>query len=111
METDELFKIRILEKLGKGHNNAILLKNLCLLLGCKNERKVRLAIEDLRRERWAILIPATPPFGYFLAETQAELDEYIAYMRHRMVEEYKTYRIVKNTTVREFNKSVQLPLC
>jgi len=108
---DELteLEIKILNHLEVGHNNAIPLKNLCLKTGT-SERKIRLGIEQLRREGWCVLIPGSAPFGYFLAENQAELDEYIAYMRSRLIEEYRTYRIVKNATIRKFRKTVQLPL-
>lgn len=102
-------EIRVLSHLGIGHNNAVLLKNLCLLTGT-NERKIRIAIESLRRQGWAIIIPGTPPWGYFLAETQEELDDYVSYMRSRIIEEYRTFRIVRKATIKKFDKTVQLPL-
>jgi biotin operon repressor len=102
-------EIKILNHLEQGHNKAISLRNLALRTGM-SERKVRMTIEQLRREQWAILIPASAPFGYFLAQNQEELSSYIHYMKSRMIEEYKTYRIVKNATIRKFQKTVQLPL-
>ena len=102
-------EIRVLNHLEYGHNNAMSLKNLCLRTGIK-ERKLRMAIESLRRQGWSVLIPPSAPFGYFLAENQQELDEYIAYMKHRIIEEYKTYRIVRKTTIKRFDKTIQLPL-
>ncbi|MFA5299753.1 MAG: hypothetical protein WC389_16330 [Lutibacter sp.] len=102
-------EIKVLNHLGYGHKNANSLKNLCLLTGIK-ERKLRMAIESLRRQGWSVLIPPKSPFGYFLAENQQELDAYVAYMKHRLIEEYKTYRIVRKTTIKKFDKTIQLPL-
>ena len=100
---------RILEKLGVGHQNAMLLKDLTKRLAIP-ERKTRMGIEQLRREGWCILISGSKPFGYFLAENQDELDIYVHYMRSRMIEEYKTFKIVRKATIRQFHKSVQLQL-
>jgi hypothetical protein len=102
-------EIKVLNHLDYGHLKAMKLKDLCLRTGEK-ERKIRIAIESLRRQGWAILIPCEKPFGYFLAENQTELDSYINYMRHRMVEEYHTFRIVKKATLRKFDKAMQIPL-
>ena len=100
---------RILEKLGVGHQNAMLLKDLSKRTG-ENERKVRLGIEQLRREQWCILISNSKPFGYFLAQSQDELDTYVHYMRSRLIEEYRTFKIVRKATIRQIHKSVQLSL-
>ena len=100
---------RILEKLGVGHKNAMLLRDLTKRLGIP-ERKTRMGIEQLRREGWCVLISGSKPFGYFMAESQTELDDYCHYMKSRMIEEYHTYKIVRKATIRQFHKSVQLPL-
>ncbi len=100
---DEL-QTKVLELLNNGHANAILLKDIQKRLQVKDERKIRIAIEKLRREGWQIIIPATRPYGYFIAENQAELDEYDHYMRSRMIEEYRTYKIVKRATKRKIQK-------
>jgi biotin operon repressor len=102
-------EIRVLNHLEYGHNNAISLKNLCLRTKMP-ERKIRKVIEALRREQWAILIHPSPPWGYFLAATKEELEEYNNYMRHRLIEEYRTYKIVKNATIKKFDRVTQLPL-
>jgi len=51
---------KVLELLQNGHENAMPLKDLCKRLTTP-ERKVRLAIEALRREGWQIVITATTP--------------------------------------------------
>jgi biotin operon repressor len=99
---------RVLELLQNGHQQAIGLKDLCKRLA-SNERKVRLAIEALRREGWQILISGSGQ-GYFIGETKEELDEFIRYMSHRMMEEYRTFRYVKNATKKKLLKQTQLPL-
>lgn len=102
-------QIKVLNLLQNGHANAIGLKELCKAL-TTNERRVRLAIEALRREGWQILISGSGK-GYFIGETKEELDEFIRYMSHRMKEEYMTYALVKNATKRKIAKEFgQLPL-
>lgn len=102
-------EIKVLNNLGQGHKNANSLKNLCLRTEIK-ERKLRMAIESLRRQGWAILIPFKKPWGYFLAADQKELDDYVHYMRSRLIEEYRTFRIVRKATIKKFDKTIQLPL-
>lgn len=100
---------RIIDILQNGHKNAVGLSELVKRI-CVNERKIRESIESLRRQGYAILIPAKKPFGYYFAESKAELDEYDVYMRHRLIEEYKTYKLVKRATKNKLGRIVQLPL-
>jgi hypothetical protein len=103
-------EISVLNHLKTGHDKATPLREFCLKTGI-HERKLRMAIESLRRQGWAVLIPASKPFGYFLAQDRAELDEYTNYMRHRLIEEYHTYKSVKKATLTKINKEFgQLPL-
>lgn len=105
-----LLEARIIEALQSGHANATKLKELVKIIG-KNERVIRIAIESLRRQHYAILIAPDEPFGYFFAKDREELEEYLRYMRSRLIEEYKTYRIVKKATLTKLEKGFgQLPL-
>lgn len=100
---------KIIDILQNGHKNAVGLSELVKRI-CVNERKIRESIESLRRQGYAILIPRSKPFGYYFAESKAELDEYDVYMRHRLIEEYKTYKLVKRATKNKLGRIVQLPL-
>jgi hypothetical protein len=108
IELTEL-QIRVLTHLELGHEHAISLRNLCLRSGI-SERKIRMTIESLRREKWAVLIPQKAPFGYFLASSKTELEEYSHYMKSRLINEYRTYKIVRKATIMNFNKVTQLPM-
>ena len=85
---DKLFQkvleTQVIYNIGIGHANAtrksILVKNLH-----QNERLIRQIIENLRRDGNAILVSGKPPYGYFFAESQAELQEYVKYMRSRLI--------------------------
>ena len=98
---------KVLEILQNGKDNSIFRKDLCSMLN-ENERTIRLAIEVLRREGYAILISGKG--GYFLAENKNELDEYTHYMRSRLINEYKTFKIVSRATKNKLGRLVQLPL-
>lgn len=101
---------RILEVLLKGHQNAIRREDLQKRIGI-DERKMREVIESLRREGHLILVNASKPFGYFLAETQEEVDQYVAYMRSRIIDEYHVYRSVRNAAKKKFAREYgQIPM-
>lgn len=106
IELTEL-EAKIIEILQNGKANATRLDNLVKRLST-NERKIRQAIESLRREGYAILITARG--GYFFAENKAELDEYVAYMKSRLLNEYRTYKIVSRATKNKIGQVVQLKL-
>lgn len=98
---------QVLYNIGIGHANAarksILVKNLH-----QNERLIRQTIENLRREGYAILVSGKPPYGYFFAENQTELQDYVKYMKSRLIEEYRTYKLVQKATKGKLGG--QLPL-
>jgi biotin operon repressor len=106
MENEVPLSTKVLELLQNGKDNAIFRRDLCKKLN-KKEREVRLAIEELRHEGWQIV---TSGQGYFIAETNEELQEFIDYMRSRIREECIMLREVRLATKRKITKEVQLPL-
>lgn len=110
MNDNVLLGIRILEKLGAGHENALPLKELCRKLDTRNERKVRLAIESLRHEGYPIVIAPEKPFGYFMVNNKQELDDFIKYFRSRIIGECLILAKVKKSGLSKLQKNVQLPL-
>ncbi len=110
-KTDTLLQTRILEKLEIGHDNALPLKELCKRLDTRNERKVRLAIEDMRHDGYLILVAPDPPFGYFLCETQNEFDAFHSYIRSRIIDEALILRDLKLAAKKKFQQQYgQLPM-
>jgi biotin operon repressor len=107
MENEVPLSTKVLELLQNGKDNAMPLKQLVLRLQT-NERKIRFAIEELRRDSYAVLI--TSHGGYFLAENKNELEEYTHYMKSRLINEYKTFKIVSRATKNKLGRLVQLPL-
>jgi biotin operon repressor len=97
---------KVLELLQNGKLNAIFRKDLCKRLD-KDERKIRLAIESLRDEGWQIV---TSGQGYYIAENNTELQEFVDYMRSRIKEECIMLRKVRLATKRKITKEVQLQL-
>jgi biotin operon repressor len=92
---------KILEVLGVGKENATRLDDLQKRLGI-SERKIRIAIEAMRNEGYLILVPSSPPWGYFLAQSQDEVQEFINYFRSRVIDECKIMRSIKLASQKKF---------
>lgn len=99
----------ILELIQIGKDNAIRLDDLKKRTGV-SDRKVRLAIEDLRRQKWAILSTTKQPSGYYLAQNQAEVDECLHMMRNYIIELCKTRRNIKLGSLERLQRHIQLPM-
>ncbi len=110
-------EINVLNLLSRGHSNAISLKDLCKRTN-KNERCLRMAIESLRLQGYLILfaqkekiyipdhagklVKSVLPCGYFLAETMQEVEEFLAYMKSRIVAECKIRWSIKVASKKYF---------
>ena len=81
--------IQIHEYLATGRENARSSKHLMDLLHLRR-RDVTRAIERERREGWPICASVSHPRGYFLAETQDELNTYCRRLAHRCGEVEQT---------------------
>lgn len=78
--------INILEK-HQGKDSAIKGKDIACLLGQRSDRKARLIIRDLIEEGYPIASTVSDPKGYFMIQTIAEKDEYLAVLRSRLIED------------------------
>lgn len=109
LSSDDLteIEIKVLQNIGIGFSNAILLKTLCQRTGILDERKVRLAIEELRKKLWPILSGDT---GYFICNTQEELDRFIAYHRKEVIARCIMMRNIKKGCAQRLGKAVQVPM-
>ncbi|MCK9369921.1 helix-turn-helix domain-containing protein [Candidatus Dojkabacteria bacterium] len=66
----------------KGKENAITGKNLAQRLNQKDTRKIRLLIEELIEEGYAICSTPHPPHGYFLAVSYQDVSEALKILRN-----------------------------
>ncbi len=112
-------EIKILNILQRGHKNAIGLKDLCLRMGEKEDRKVRLAIESLRLQQYIILygqkekiyipdhtgklIKTILPSGYYLDETEQEVNEFLEYMLSRIKAECRIRHHLKQAKIKKYS--------
>jgi hypothetical protein len=92
----------VLEKLGKGHENAMLLSDLVKRTAI-SERKLRMVIESLRHERYLILINGKKPFGYFICQTWQEYLDFKAYFTSRIIDECLILRDIKLGAKQKFS--------
>lgn len=84
---------RILEK-HWGRAQAITSRELSALTGA-DDRKIRLAIRELIAGGLPVLSSSTLPAGYFLPSTRAELDECLASLKGRLIEDARRRRDLK----------------
>lgn len=52
-----------------------------------NYRSIRMAIRELIRDKVRVAALVDPPFGYFIATTAEEVDEYLRVLRSRLVQD------------------------
>ena len=84
------------EILSEGAENAIPGREICELLKI-NIRELTAAIERERRAGIPICASTGKPYGYFLANSKAEMDSYCNSLRHRAGELFKTRRACMDT--------------
>lgn len=80
MLKDDL-KERVFDHLPKGKENAITGRELAYQLGEKGTRRVRLCIEQLRKEHRGICSSNHEPYGYYKPASREEFDETIKVLR------------------------------
>lgn len=69
------YKSLVLSKLRKGKAYSLTGKQLATLMGEKDTRKIRLAIQELIEDGYPIIGSAKPPYGYYIAENFHECQE------------------------------------
>lgn len=79
--TDDL-KARVLASLPRGKHNAITGKELAKQLDERGTRKIRLCIEQLRKEQKGVCSSNHEPYGYYLPASREECDETIKVMKY-----------------------------
>lgn len=109
-EEDKL-TVKILTALRVGRKEAITAGQFAARFGLKDDRKVRLAINELIDQGWPVLSSVDGPYyGYFFAETQEELDKCIGQLESRAIETWDRANKIKKAAQLAGKKFVQLSL-
>jgi hypothetical protein len=93
----------------EGRAQAITARELARVVG-DNERSVRLAIRDLIAEGLPIASATNSPAGYFVAMSWAEVEEYSAGIRGRLIEDALRRRDFRQAAERYLAPGVQVRL-
>ncbi len=78
-----------------GRENAIKAMDVAHSLSLRDDRIIQQAIRILRREGHPILSTCQRPYGYYIPETWNEVQDCLASMKHRLVEDALTRRDIK----------------
>lgn len=93
--TDELKdKLKRILANHEGRYRAITSRGLSSLTG-SDDRQIRLAIRELRADGFPVLSSSAAPAGFYLPLNRSELEEFLASMRARLIEDARTRRDVK----------------
>lgn len=111
MDEKETLKLtlKILNYLKYGHENAVQLKELKRKLFLRDDRKIRLAIRELRKS-CPIAIASKKPYGYFIIATPEEYEEFRNYIISRIDEERQMLEDVEASAKSRFDKAYQPPM-
>ncbi len=99
----------ILTQLRPGKAHAIPGHVLAKRLGHNNDRTIREEIRDLIASGFAIASSNSKPMGFYLAESPEEVEEYMAVLQGRLVEDAYRRRDFKRAA-RDIMKPQQLAL-
>ncbi len=97
-------KQNILITLRKGHDNAITGEVLSQRLHERGTRAIRLVMRELISEGYCIIGANSKPYGYFIADTQEEVDEYRAELRSYLCEHALRRRDIKRAWDKELER-------
>lgn len=101
-------EIRIENALGIGQENAIKMRELQQKIGAKSNRKVRLAIENMRLHNVGILSDST--HGYWIGKDFAEYESWITFMLSYLKATSHMVSTVRKYAEDNFHQQYQLPL-
>ena len=102
-------QIKVLNALQIGKKNAIKMRELKQIINVKADRKIRLAINELRLQKYLVLSSSTD--GYWLAVDFGEYLEWDNFMTSYIADLSHTKTIVKQGAMEKYKDKFQLPLC
>jgi hypothetical protein len=100
---------RIMEMLSehKGIGNAITGLRIARRFGYRNDRKVRMVIQQLIAEGKPIAASVSEPVGYYLVQTRDEAEAYEAVLRSRATKTFERLRDFQRAINNEFGVPLQ----
>ena len=101
-------QIQVLNALQIGKQNAIKMRELKQIINVKADRKIRLAINELRLQKYLVLSSSTD--GYWLAADFGEYMEWDNFMTSYIADLSHTKTIVKQGALEKYKDKFQLPL-
>lgn len=102
-------ELRLILGRHEGRRQAITSRELSALTGA-DDRRVRLAIRELRAEGFPVLSSPIAPAGFYLPMSWLELDECLASLRSRLIEDARTRRDLKVHGARYLTPAYQVKL-
>ncbi|MCJ7654947.1 MAG: hypothetical protein MUO97_06550 [Dehalococcoidia bacterium] len=96
-------------QLHRGKARAITGKELAQVMGEPDDRRIRKEIRGLIAEDHPIAASTEKPYGYFMAETPQEVEQYLKQLKGRLVEDAYRRRDFKKAA-KALNKEKQLVL-
>lgn len=97
-------------QLHRGKHRAITGKELAQLLGEPGDRLIRKEIRGLIAEGYPIAASTEKPYGYFIADSIQEAEEYMLSLRRRLIEDALRRRDFKKAAAKALSKEKQLAL-
>lgn len=91
----------------RGSGNAITGLRIAKRLGYRNDRKVRLVIQQLIAEGKPIAASVSEPVGYYLVQTRDEAEAYAAVLRSRATKTFERMRDFQRAIEVEFGVPYQ----
>ena len=99
VQTDLKERVLAILERHSGRENAITAYELLDIIGLQrtrsNQRKMQLIIRELRREGKPVLATCRIPYGYYYASTWSEVQDCLASLRSRLVQDALTRRDIK----------------
>ena len=97
-------------QLHRGKARAITGKDLARVMGELDDRRIRKEIRELIADGHPIASSTESPYGYFIAETPEEVDQYLKQLKSRLVKDAYRRRDFKKAASKALNKEKQLAL-
>ena len=104
---DTILQAKIIEALRTGEQNAVKMRELKQLLGPFNDRRIRLAINDLRLQKYLILSSSR---GYWFAESYEEFKSWDEYMTSYIADLSHVKKRVQEGALERYKDKFQLPM-
>ena len=108
IETKSDMKSAVLNQLKIGKSHAISGNLLSEILGERNTRHIRLAIQELIEDGIPICGSAKKPAGYFIAETREECKENLELLRSYGKMLFRHYKFLKRASNRKFSGQLSM---